>query len=111
LQLSSDRTARPRLANPRCTGGKSGRGLRRLDPHLGRRLKRPSLKLHQHVPTAFLGTVDQVPIGRGIHRVGHFPHRLLKILTHPPNQFIPINLRQAIHGNSFSTVIINRCTI
>jgi hypothetical protein len=32
-----------------------------------------------------------MPIGRLIDRIGHFQHRPLEILTHPPNQFISIH--------------------
>ena len=39
-------------------------------------------------------------IGRIIDRVGHLKHRPLEILTHAPNQFVPIQLRKPIHGNS-----------
>jgi len=55
---------------------------------------------HQ-VADAFLGPVDQVSVGRVVDRVGHRPQGLLEVLAHPPDQLVPIDLRQAVHGNSF----------
>jgi hypothetical protein len=101
LQLSVERTDTPRLTSPRLTGGKSGRGFGRLDPHLRRGLERPPAELAEQVPHPFLRAVDQVPVGRIVDRVGHLTHRLLEVFPHPPNQLLTIDGRQAVHDCSF----------
>jgi hypothetical protein len=103
LQLSIEQTASPRLTSCCFTGGKSGRGFGRLNPHLGRGLERPLAELPQQVPHPLFGPVDQMTIRRIIDRIGHLSHGLLEILTHPPNQLLTINLAQAVHGNSFAS--------
>jgi hypothetical protein len=100
LQLSIEHTATPRRVQAFFTGGKSGRSFGGFNPHLGGGLKGPSSEIPKQIANRLLRAIDQMPVGGVIDRVSHLQHRRLKILTHPPNQFLTIQLAQAIHGKS-----------
>jgi hypothetical protein len=70
----------------------------RLDPHLRRRLEGTSSEIPQQVTYLLLRSVDQMPVRRGIDRIGNLKHCPLEILTHPSNQFVTIQLAEPFHG-------------